>query len=103
MKQNALLMTRAGALWIWTSAIVGMTPVQGTVHGMRKGAQMNKSNLKPGKKYLHKQKTTISGREMEAERWLRCEEITPDGAIFSRDFEPEIELTDKEIREELIG
>ena len=68
---------------------------------MRKGTQMDKSNLKPGKKYLHKRKTTISGRMLEAERWLKCEEITPDGAIFSRDFEPEIYLDNRQIQEEL--
>lgn len=62
---------------------------------------MEKSNLKPGKKYLHKRKTTISGRELEAERWLKCEEITPDGAIFSRDFEPVIYLDNRQIQEEL--
>lgn len=62
---------------------------------------MDKSNLKPGKKYLHKRKTTISGRELEAERWLKCKEITPDGAIFSRDFEPETYLNNRQIQEEL--
>lgn len=64
---------------------------------------MDKKKLKPGKKYQQKRKTVIDGIPREAERWLKCERITDDGAIFSRDFEPEIELTDKEIREELIG
>lgn len=62
---------------------------------------MDKKNLKPGKKYLHKRKTTISGRMLEAERWIKCEEITPDGAIFSRDFEPAIYLNNRQIQEEL--
>lgn len=62
---------------------------------------MEKNNLKPGKKYLHKRKTTISGRILEAERWLKCKEITPDGAIFSRDFEPETYLNNRQIQEEL--
>ena len=62
---------------------------------------MDKRKLIPGKKYLHKRKTIISGRLMEAERWIKCEEITPDGAIFSRDFEPEIYLSNQQIREEL--
>lgn len=62
---------------------------------------MDTKKLKPGKKYLHKRKTTISGRLLEAERWIKCEEITPDGAIFSRDFEPEIYLSNQQIREEL--
>lgn len=64
---------------------------------------MDKKKLKPGKKYQQKRKTVIDGIPREAERWLKCERITDTGAIFSRDFEPEIELTDKEIREELMG
>ena len=63
---------------------------------------MDKKKLTPGKKYQQKRKTVIDGIPREAERWLKCERITDTGAIFSRDFEPEIELTDKEIREEII-
>lgn len=63
---------------------------------------MDKKKLKPGKKYQQKRKTVIDGIPREAERWLKCERITDTGAIFSRDFEPEIELTDKEIREEVM-
>ena len=63
---------------------------------------MDKKKLTHGKKYQQKRKTVIDGIPREAERWLKCERITDTGAIFSRDFEPEIELTDKEIREELI-
>lgn len=63
---------------------------------------MDKKKLTPGKKYQQKRKTVIDGIPREAERWLKCERVTDTGAIFSRDFEPEIELTDKEIREELI-
>lgn len=63
---------------------------------------MDKKKLKPGKKYQQKRKTVIDGIPREAERWLKCEKITDTGAIFSRDFEPEIELTDKEIRKEII-
>ncbi len=33
---------------------------------------------------------------------MKCERITDTGAVFSRDFEPEIVLTDKEIEEELM-
>ena len=62
---------------------------------------MDKKNLKPGKKYLHRRKTVISGVLREAERWIRCEEIMPEGAVFSRDFEMEIYLSDQQIREEL--
>ena len=63
---------------------------------------MNKNKLIPGNKYIHKRKTIIDGIYREAERRLKCERITDTGAIFSRDFEPEIELTDKEIREEIM-
>ena len=62
---------------------------------------VRKDKLMPGKKYLHKRKTIISGVLREAERWIRCEEIMPDGAVFSRDFEMEIYLSDQQIREEL--
>ena len=63
---------------------------------------MDKKKLTPGKKYQQKRKTVIDGIPREAERWLKCERVTDTGAIFSRDFEPEIELTDKEIRKEII-
>lgn len=62
---------------------------------------MNKRKLGIGQKYLHKRKTIISGIPREAERWLKCEDITTDGAVFSRDFEPEIYLSNQQIREEL--
>ena len=64
---------------------------------------MDKNKLILGKKYQQTRKTVIDGIPREAERWIKCERITDTGAIFSRDFEPEIELTDKEIREEMIG
>lgn len=63
---------------------------------------MEKNKIIPGKKYQQKRKTVIDGIQREAERWLKCERITDTGAIFSRDFEPEIKLTDKEIRKEII-
>lgn len=63
---------------------------------------MDKNKLILGKKYQQKRKTVIDGIPREAERWLKCERITDTGAIFSRNFEAEIELTDREIREELI-
>lgn len=62
---------------------------------------MKKEQLWPGKKYLRKRKTEIDGIVREAERWLRCEELTSDGAYFSRDFEESIFMTDEEIKEEL--
>ena len=63
---------------------------------------MRKSDLITGRKYLHKRHTMISGIHRTAERWMKCERITDTGAVFSRDFEPEIVLTDKEIEEELM-
>ena len=63
---------------------------------------MKKTELQPGRKYLHKRHTMVSGIPRTAERWMRCERITDTGAVFSRDFEPEIVLTEKEIEEELM-
>lgn len=63
---------------------------------------MDKNKLILGKKYQQKRKAVIDGIPREAERWLKCERITDTGVIFSRDFEPEIELTDKGIREEIM-
>ena len=63
---------------------------------------MKKADLIPGRKYLHRRRTVIAGITRTAERWLRCERITPTGAVFSRDFEPDIELEEKEIEEELM-
>ena len=62
---------------------------------------MDKKNLIVGKKYQRKRKSVIDGIQREAECWVKCERITDTGAIFSRDFEAEMELTDKEIKEEL--
>lgn len=62
---------------------------------------MDKNNLIPGRKYLHHRRTVIDGIPREAERWLRCERITDTGAVFSRDYEEEITLTDKQVREEM--
>ena len=50
---------------------------------------------------MHKRQVVIDGIKRQAERWIRCESITETGAVFSRCFEPEITLTDKQIREEL--
>ena len=63
---------------------------------------MNKKNLKPGRKYLHRRQAVIDGVLREAERWIKCERITPTGAIFSRDFETEIELSVEQIEQELM-
>ena len=71
------------------------------VETVRVGFIMKKEQLRLGKKYLRKRKTEIDGIVREAERWLRCEELTSDGAYFSRDFEESIFMTDEEIKEEL--
>lgn len=62
---------------------------------------MDKLNLIPGRKYLHHRKIIIDGRQLEAERWLQCLEITGTGATFRHEFEM-TELTDQEIKKELI-
>lgn len=63
---------------------------------------MTKADLIPGRKYLHRRRTEIDGIPRVAERWLRCERIAETGAVFSRDFEPEIELTNEQIEKELM-
>ena len=62
---------------------------------------MEKNKLVPGRKYLHRRKIVIAGRAMEAERWIRCLEVTDTGALFRHEYEI-FELTDKEIREEIM-
>lgn len=63
---------------------------------------MNKNDLIPGQKYLHREAHIINSRTIKAQRWLKCEEITEDGAVFSRYFEDKIPLNNQEIEEELI-
>lgn len=63
---------------------------------------MNKSDLIPGRKYLHRKAHMIDNRTIKAQRWMKCEEITEDGAVFSRYFEGKIPLSNQEIEKELI-
>lgn len=63
---------------------------------------MKKNQLVPGRKYLHHRKIIIDGRQMEAERWIQCLEITKTGAVFQHEFEV-FELADHEIREQLVN
>ena len=63
---------------------------------------MDKQKLIPGRKYLHREAHIINNRTIQAQRWLKCEEITEDGAVFSRYFEDKIPLSNQEIEEELI-
>ena len=62
---------------------------------------MSKDKLKIGQKYLHVRKTIIDGIEREAERWIKCVGITPDGAYFSRIMEVTEFLNNRAIEEEL--
>ena len=62
---------------------------------------MIKNNLVPGKRYLHRRQCMIGGIVHEAERWIRCEEITAIGAIFSRDYEAPFELSDAQVEREI--
>lgn len=62
---------------------------------------MKKTDLCPGTRYLRKRKTVIDGTEREAKRWVKCERVKPSGAVFSREFEPEFDLTNRQINEEL--
>ena len=64
--------------------------------------ELKKPDLVLGRKYLHRRQTEIAGITRVAERWLRCERITETGAVFSRDFEPEMILTDEQIEKELM-
>ncbi len=61
---------------------------------------MEKNKLVPGRKYLHRRKIVIAGRAMEAERWIRCLEVTDTEAFFQHEYEI-FKLTDQEIKEEL--
>ncbi len=61
---------------------------------------MDKRKLTPGRKYLHHRKIVINGRQLEAERWIRCLEVTGAGAVFRHEYEI-FELTDQKIKEEL--
>ncbi|WP_317347405.1 hypothetical protein [Blautia argi] len=62
---------------------------------------MDKKKLIPGHKYLRKRKTIYAGKEVEAESWLECIQITSAGAVFFGAAGLE-KLTDKQIRDEII-
>lgn len=63
---------------------------------------MNKQKLIPGRKYLLRETHTIDNRTIKAQRWIKCEEITEDGAVFSRHFEEKIALSNQEIEKKLV-
>lgn len=62
---------------------------------------MKKTDLQPGRKYLHRRRTVIAGIPRQAERWMKCEQISDTGAVFSRILEPDITLTNEQIKKEL--
>lgn len=66
---------------------------------------MKKENLIPGKTYLRRHKTTVHGRygsrEAEAEGYIECMQVTPEGAAFFRSGNI-LKLTDEEIEREVM-
>ena len=73
-----------------------------SVGRLKKGRnQYEESRSCPGRKYLRRRSTTINDILRTAERWIKCERITDTGAVFSREFEEDMALTDKQIEEEL--
>lgn len=62
---------------------------------------MDKKKLIPGRKYLRRRSEPTSHGEVQAERWIKCLEITENGAVFGRDYEKPFHLTDEEIKREL--
>lgn len=63
---------------------------------------MDKNKLTPGKKYLRKRKTTYAGKEVEAESWIECMQVTPAGAVFFQSGNL-LKLTNDEIEKEIKG
>ena len=62
---------------------------------------MDKKKLIPGHKYLRKRKTTYAGKEVEAESWIKCIQVTPAGAGFWSG-DNLLKLTDEEIKKEVM-
>lgn len=63
---------------------------------------MDKNKLTPGKKYLRKRKTTYAGKEVEAESWIECMQVTPAGAVSFQSGNL-LKLTNDEIEKEIKG
>ena len=61
---------------------------------------MDERNLEIGKKYLHHRKLEINGRKLEAERWVKCIDLTPDGGTFQHEYEI-FTLGHNQIKEEI--
>lgn len=62
---------------------------------------MDERNLEIGKKYLHHRKLEIDGRKLEAERWVKCIDLTQEGGTFQHEYEVFI-LTHDQIKEEIL-
>ena len=62
---------------------------------------MDKNRLVPGRRNLHVRQCMIGDVLHKAERWIRCVDVTATGAVFSRDYEAQFELTDAQIAREL--
>lgn len=62
---------------------------------------MDKKKLIAGHKYLRRRKTIYGGREMEAESWVKCLQITKEGAVFLSGGNLE-DMTEDEIKREII-
>ncbi|WP_317347202.1 hypothetical protein [Blautia argi] len=61
---------------------------------------MDKEKLVVGKTYLRRRKTVYAGKEVEAESWIKCIQITPAGAVFWSG-DNLLKLTDEEIKKEV--
>ena len=65
---------------------------------------MDKKDLIPGKTYLRKHKVTVRGRygnkEAEAEGYIKCMQVTPEGAVFYQSGNL-LKLKDEEIEREV--
>ena len=83
-------------------AMASENGIPGDFVEMQRRRLMEKNKLVPGRKYLHRRKIVIAGRAMEAERWIRCLKVTKSGAVFRHEYEV-IELTDQEIREQIVS
>lgn len=62
---------------------------------------MDERNLEIGKKYLHHRKLEIDGRKLEAERWVKCIDLTQEGGTFQHEYEV-FTLTHDQIKEEIL-
>lgn len=62
---------------------------------------MDKEKLVIGKSYLRRRKTTYAGKEVEAESWIRCIQVTPAGAVFWGG-DNMLKLTNEQVKKEVL-